>query len=91
LEFFLDRSVTCYLVLYIQAVARLVANALCLPLLPGCPAAMTAAGARSEPALHNSAIFLNMFFIPRGCGSTDPGSPVSIKPSAGVIKPFPGR
>jgi hypothetical protein len=36
LEFFLDRSVACYLVLYILAVACLVANALCLPLLPGC-------------------------------------------------------
>jgi hypothetical protein len=34
---------------------------------------------------------LNMVFIPGGCGSTDPGSPGAIKPSAGVIKPFPGR
>jgi hypothetical protein len=36
LEFFLSRCGTCHLVLYIQAVACLVANALCLPLLPGC-------------------------------------------------------
>jgi hypothetical protein len=36
LEFLLARCVACYLVLYIQAGACLVANALCLPLLPGC-------------------------------------------------------
>jgi len=36
LEFFLGSRVSGYLVLYIQAVACLVANALCLPLRPGC-------------------------------------------------------
>jgi hypothetical protein len=36
LEFFLSRCGACHLVLYIQAVACFVANALCLPLRPGC-------------------------------------------------------
>jgi hypothetical protein len=36
LGFFLGCSVAGYLLLYMQAVACLIANALCLPLLPGC-------------------------------------------------------
>jgi hypothetical protein len=36
LGFFLGCSVAGYLLLYMQAVACFVANALCLPLLPGC-------------------------------------------------------
>jgi hypothetical protein len=51
---------------------------------------MTAAGARIRTSIAHSAIFLNIVLIPGGWGTTNPCSPVSIKPSAGVIKPFPG-
>jgi hypothetical protein len=36
LEFFLGQSFAGYLLLYMQVITCLVANALCLPLLPGC-------------------------------------------------------
>jgi hypothetical protein len=51
---------------------------------------MTAAGARIRTSIVHSAIFLNIVLIPGGWGTINPCSPVSIKPSAGVIKPFPG-
>jgi hypothetical protein len=51
---------------------------------------MTAAGVRIRTSIAHSAIFLNIVLIPGGWGTTNPCSPVSIKPSAGIIKPFPG-
>jgi hypothetical protein len=85
LGFFLGRSVACYLMLYIQAVTCLVANALCLPLLPGCHD-----GCRCKDKNKHCAqcYLLEHSFHSWRVGTTDPGSPVSIKPSAGVIKPF---
>jgi len=83
--FFLDRSIAGYLLLYIQAVACLFANALCLPC---CPAAMTEAGARIRSSIAHSAIFLNIVFIPGGWGTTGPGSPFPSNHQQGLSNLF---